>query len=64
MRLITRVTDRLLNRLVPAATALAVPCVSSQICGSCNAGWRKCCVYYDGTGDCPPPNCNYISCGG
>ncbi|GLZ78237.1 hypothetical protein Afil01_30440 [Actinorhabdospora filicis] len=63
MRLMARVTDRLLNRLVPAATALAVPCVASpRICSACSGGLIKCCVYYDGTGDCPPPSCYYIRC--
>lgn len=62
MRLMARVTDRLLNRLVPAATAQAVPCVSSRICYSCNNGWRRCCTYWDGTGDCPSPDCSYQRC--
>ena len=61
MRLITRVTDALVNRLVPKLEVHAA-CVKigGVVCGSCNRAEhvKTCCQYYD---NCPA-SCTHPYC--
>ncbi|MEV0650823.1 hypothetical protein AB0I28_36775 [Phytomonospora sp. NPDC050363] len=61
MRLIGKLGDRMLGRLVPKTQADAA-CYGGYIgCGSCNRleHVKRCCTYYD---NCPAAKCHYAYC--
>ena len=52
MRLITRLTDALVERLVPSQTAQAICAPDGTQCYGCTHGWLRCCDFY--LGGCAP----------